>query len=337
MSLLSQITQPRLKSTETRITNRKGEVFIEKRLASGETVQEFVGQTNNPEYFNKSTPTELMGGKYEKEQWTTNWEIPAPSEKNQLSFVTYNVWFSEQQWEIRAKALIGLLKRKNADVVCLQEVVPNFAKFLMENQFIRENYIVSDPSGWKTITPYGLLILAKINLGVKKFTSVMLPSNMGRRYLTCEIQLGENRKCKVATSHLESLANAEFRSEQLKNFIYPDLQQSNTDFQIFMGDSNFCTFTSEFSDNVLAPDYMKDVWKGFYPEASLSESRTMVEEALCIDRVLVSKNIQPVAIERIGMEAICYDDAHENYGLPDFQPSVVPSDHCGLYSVVNFF
>jgi tyrosyl-DNA phosphodiesterase 2 len=343
MSLTELLQQKReLKATQTRVTNRKGEVFIE----SKEGTLQFVGQTANPEYFNQNgkttfTPSWFSNGNWSKGQVTRpNPEIRQNIEN--LSFVTYNVWFAEQDREKRAQALIELLQRNPSDIICFQEVTNEFLKLILAHEFFRENYYCSDSSGYASITPYGVVMFVKLDLPIREFVLHPLPSNMGRRFLIAHFDLPNEKILLVCTAHLESMDNAEMRHEQLVNSVYPKLKYSEssqraTDYAVFLGDSNFCTFTNEFQNNVIKPGYLKDLWSTLHPEASNRESHTMVEESIVIDRVLYSpETISPLEISRIGVNPIYYRG--ENRGLPSETPNpdaVHPSDHVGLFAILN--
>ncbi|ETO20489.1 hypothetical protein RFI_16728, partial [Reticulomyxa filosa] len=43
-----------------------------------------------------------------------------------LQIISFNVWFSDHTWKERQKNLLQILKKKNADIICLQEVTPRF-------------------------------------------------------------------------------------------------------------------------------------------------------------------------------------------------------------------
>eukprot|EP01087_Luapelamoeba_hula_P022037 TRINITY_DN7815_c0_g1_i2.p1 TRINITY_DN7815_c0_g1~~TRINITY_DN7815_c0_g1_i2.p1 ORF type:complete len:327 (-),score=50.24 TRINITY_DN7815_c0_g1_i2:168-1148(-) len=157
-----------------------------------------------------------------------------------LTFVSYNVWFSQKCQQERATGLFEILSQSNADFICLQEVTPVFLKWLLTEKWAQDNYYISD-SSTNTVTPYGVLLLSKHPLN--RIELCAMPSNMGRRVLVAEANVplcvrGQKviQRIKVATVHLESMDNADMRHEQLAT-IFPLLQ--HTDAAFFMGDFNF--------------------------------------------------------------------------------------------------
>lgn len=65
-----------------------------------------------------------------------------------LSFITYNIWFDPREFKARNLKILEIIREKNADVVCLQEVVPQFIKdFLVKDKWITSNYKISDVDG----------------------------------------------------------------------------------------------------------------------------------------------------------------------------------------------
>ena len=87
--------------------------------------------------------------------------------KRKLVFVTYNVWFGtrrETKEELRPRftALFKIVESKDADVVCFQEMTTNIIALLMEQQWIRQRYWITDTDEARTFLGYGVLMLSKL-------------------------------------------------------------------------------------------------------------------------------------------------------------------------------
>ncbi|WPB79650.1 poly(A) polymerase [Archangium violaceum] len=88
---------------------------------------------------------------------------PAPTD---LTFATFNVLFDLYDPELlathrRTAATISLLRSVDADVIALQEVTAPFLRALLEKQWVREHYFVSDGPDASTVEPYGQVLLSR--------------------------------------------------------------------------------------------------------------------------------------------------------------------------------
>ena len=87
----------------------------------------------------------------------------APAE---LTVATFNVLFDLYDPELlathrRTAATISLLRSVDADVIALQEVTAPFLRALLEKQWVREHYFVSDGPEASTVEPYGQVLLSR--------------------------------------------------------------------------------------------------------------------------------------------------------------------------------
>lgn len=122
-------------------------------------------------------------------------------------------------------------ERRRPDVICFQEVLPQFLALLTQQQnspsswLARNGYTAStlDP---QSLSPYSVLTLAR-TLHNPVFHTVDLPSRMGRKLLLTRLQVGQQEDSSSSTSstsgiwtivnvHLESLDSAPLRKEQLE-------------------------------------------------------------------------------------------------------------------------
>ena len=98
----------------------------------------------------------------------------------------------------RCKALIEILQRSNADVICLQEVTPGFLDRLLHQNWVQRFYACSDiPSGeslkFGSGEQYGVVILAKLHLR-PKFCMWGLPTHFGRRLVTAQLAVASSSR-----------------------------------------------------------------------------------------------------------------------------------------------
>jgi len=176
-----------------------------------------------------------------------------------FKIVSYNIWFGSHNFFNRRIAILELLKNKDADVVCLQEVTSHFYNTLMEDQFIRENYYLSDSH----FNSYNVVILSKFPM---KFYILNLPSNMNRNLVIGELitqQSSKNSTLVFSSSHLESLENEDLRKTQLEKSFEVIKSFNNS---LLVGDFNIDdtlqaaemkNIDSQYQDNWL-------LWKNLY-------------------------------------------------------------------------
>ena len=60
-----------------------------------------------------------------------------------MKFLTYNVWFEQHNFYERAEALNQIFEKSDADFICLQEVTNQFYNVLMNKDYIKRNYFIS--------------------------------------------------------------------------------------------------------------------------------------------------------------------------------------------------
>jgi poly(A) polymerase len=89
--------------------------------------------------------------------------LPSPAE---LTVATFNVLFDLYDPELlathrRTAATLSLLRSVDADIIALQEVTAPFLRALLEKQWVREHYFVSDGPDASTVEPYGQILLSR--------------------------------------------------------------------------------------------------------------------------------------------------------------------------------
>lgn len=198
-----------------------------------------------------------------------------------IRVATFNVWFSAHQWKERLTGLVGLLVHvETADVICLQEVTPQFWTKLLENEEIRKLYRVTDNKQCATLGTYGVaMLIRRSSIPVPTtITWVTLPTRMGRSVLVVVFEQSSAEQTStaqnnnqefssfssvaIATVHLESLKSEETRTKQLQ-IINNALTKYGT--AMLLGDYNITASgpraNPEEHDNVvsLLPGYI-DLW-----------------------------------------------------------------------------
>ncbi len=121
----------------------------------------------------------------------------------QLTFITYNIWFSLWRRQQRMTELLRLWSTLKPDVICLQEVVPDTLAFILEQPWIRAQYCVSDSSG-RTVQPYGVTILTKLTVHHFSFTKFE-GTKMARMLLVGHSHIG-GEPIAIGTAHFESMS-----------------------------------------------------------------------------------------------------------------------------------
>ena len=259
-------------------------------------------------------------------------EEPVPVEDleaSELTFVTYNVWFGQDHRYKRCEALLRIVRDCRADVIALQEIMPDFLEVVLEMQWVRENYYVSDLKG-DTVQPYGVLLLSR--LPISRLYHCEMPSNMFREMLVAEYLIN-GQTMKVATVHLESGRESARERVQQLDIIFPRLQDAPH--TVLMGDFNFhsCAWEGGYID----PSYgnMWDVLEGAEPDFAAAAvdlnamlHREKMKQLLGFDRILLRSTApgwQPQSIHLLGAEPISPEDS-----------GVFPSDHFGLMGTVRW-
>lgn len=266
--------------------------------------------------------------------------------KNQISFISYNVWFEPVNWRNRLNALFDIFNSYSPDFICLQEVTEGFLRDLINKDFIRDNYYFSG----NFQGGYDVLMLSKYktNFYAKNFLS----SSMGRKLLLTEInyciggdntnsdndiQNKENKNYEnffIGTSHFESLNNHNKRKEQLEiSFKMLD----HADNALLMGDFNFDSSWTQEEKNI--NDKYKDCWFEHQKMYNLKDEERFTMPASGHfppwrpDRILYrgkangSFNFELDFFEILGKNPIEQDNENNHVKTP--------SDHYGLYALLK--
>lgn len=323
-----------LKEQVTRITTKTGKIFEEK-CVDGNWQNDFLGQGPIPSYLESSGPgfSQISCRKFVES--LGRWESvqspnPTTQVEREIKLITYNVWFSTNNWVNRALSLFDIINREDANLICLQEVTTDFLKLLLKQEWVRNCYFVSDANG-STVIPYGVVILSKHYMS--NVTLFDMPTDMGRRLLLCGISLNGDNFI-VGTVHLESMNNSEMRINQLARI--QEITSAHENWML-LGDFNF---HAQMRENQHIADI--DAWELVHGQGS--SAREVTRRGLMIDRVIIKGgNWVPLAIRRIGCDPIVPLEgnevtvpSHSSAGTEKMmaRDEEYPSDHDGV--VVQF-
>lgn len=251
--------------------------------------------------------------------------------KDDLKLISYNVWGAPQDesskyfnFKLRSRAILDILEKENADIVFLQEVSEKWLKVLLNSEFIRNNYFISENKPNRINSTFGLgqIILSKLPL--ENVNIFGLPGYEMYTLLSAEINHNED-KIQLNNVHLHSCKHHhQFRIAQLKT-IFNIIDKSRVTNQIIAGDFNF---GDEWKENKCIRDCYADAWlkinknlKGFTEDTEINRMRFMFKKKNKqerFDRILYSGKINPKDIRIIGTHSV------------NKEKTIWPSDHFGL-------
>lgn len=220
-----------------------------------------------------------------------------------VKVLTFNIWFDLKARRVRTAALLTLLQQQPADVICLQEVVPDVARELIGGL---PGWTCSDPGDGSSLRSYGVMTLVAPGMDAR-FSFFNLPTSMERRLLVTYLP-----NLTVGNVHLESLANHPVREKQLK--ICADKLREH-DNALLVGDFNFDSERNYTAPHVpLENDCLKrhlpdfvDTWPALRPTErgltfnSAANPFHIRSEQFRFDRIMCRlPNWRPVDIELVG-------------------------------------
>jgi len=226
--------------------------------------------------------------------------------------------------------LFEIIAATEADVICLQEMVRNILELLLEEEWVRKNYFISDSTG-ATFESYGVLLLSKFP--INNLSLYPLPTKLGRKLLVADFVFN-GQSFAVATSHLESYPqDAPMRIQQLAA-IFEVLSEKNYDHAAFMGDFNFATAEERISLIGSQKKY-HDLWLEINGESNPgftfdTENNQMLSEMIKrkqrnrIDLIIfrsASEKWKASTVKLLGTTAISKSNGR----------TMFPSDHFGVH------
>ncbi len=357
-----ELDSVKLRPTQTRVRTRGGTILRETRSACGGFEATVVGQgAAQPQYVldQEAGISRLTPKVYDAlaNRWVASTPRDAAADARArddaaptaFRLVSYNVWFSPFRQRARARALLDLLRRERAHVVCLQEVTPTFLGWVRDEAWVREGYQLSDAVGTTlrgASLAYGVVMLVSRDVAVRSLRLRALPTRMNRAALVLRGALGA-RGLVVATAHLESLGHARARVAQLGVVLDALVDEEAgaaargadgaEPLRVFAGDCNFDD-GAEAEEACAAARGFVDVWRALAHDGE--DGCTMPHDdatggATRIDRVfgLARAGLAPTAMKRLGREPIAVEGTARDPREPaeDAERLVAtPSDHYGL-------
>lgn len=271
---LADLTRAALKPTTTRVRERDGSVRLESRDERGNAVVEVLAARGaaapapepvdevelQPRRFNTAA------GKWQSDPARGDERLP-----DSLRCLTLNTWFETRfAYDERLAEQLRLIEQLDADLVALQEVIPEYLAALLAAPFVRANYWLSDTRGTTLNNCYGVVLLSK----VRPFSLKMhyLPSRMARCHVFGVFATtSADEPLAVGTVHLESLNSAPARRAQLELCV-ADLHTC-APASLLMGDFNIGAHRNYEDDGLplennalaeLAGEYV-DGWAALHP------------------------------------------------------------------------
>jgi tyrosyl-DNA phosphodiesterase 2 len=251
-------------------------------------------------------------------RWT-NVETASRVARDELTLVTFNIWFSDFHAEERYRAIADVLSRRMPDVMVFQEVTPSALAVFLAQPWIRVRYRRAEVTGGD-VGNYGMLMLSR--LPINDVTYTRLPTNLARGFMTAELDTGGTPLTVVAV-HLESgKAAAGLRARQLGRVLRT---LRRTDNAVVLGDFNM----RDAENGRIGEPYL-DVWPALRPgDDGFTEDTTInlmrldsknKQRHVRFDRVLLKGSGWTASdIELLGTEPISSK-----------LPRVFPSDHFGV-------
>jgi tyrosyl-DNA phosphodiesterase 2 len=158
-----------------------------------------------------------------------------------LSILTWNVWFDAFKMKERYAEILQMCETLKPDVVCLQEVTPEFLRSLQGHRILQDYANSGTKWGW---SKYGVLTLCRRELQ-PTFAFSNLETEMDRNLLTTHINTGGGELC-IGNVHLESLSNPELRKVQLKQSCSI---LRGCPLSVLCGDFNICAYGNYHQDD----------------------------------------------------------------------------------------
>jgi endonuclease/exonuclease/phosphatase family metal-dependent hydrolase len=228
---------------------------------------------------------------------------------NQLTLLTWNVWSSPYKFHERTSALLQEIQSSHPDIVALQEVTPELSERLRSCDWVRKDYLLSDPAPSDLASFELVLMFRRPPLSVRR---IKLPSQMGRDALLAEFEAPAGVLA-VATVHLDSMKlSRSIRGQQLAA-LFAELEPY--DQALLLGDFNFCSSWKE--ENSQLDRRYRDLWSelcpgqpGYTEDTAINSMRlaqSKTPKQVRFDRILLRDDRarwRPCSIELLGREAL---------------------------------
>jgi poly(A) polymerase len=253
---------------------------------------------NNPKVAQPATITNMKPLVYDKDQgkWIPVTSFETSTTPKKLRIATHNVlkvvgWLLEfvvRSNERFAKEMV-VLKNLDADIIGLNEVTPPFLELLQEQDWVRDNYYLSDGLATKTTSVNGSIVFSKSEMGniiLSKVPFKSLRSFSFSSTASCQrnVIIGTffDSDLVICSAHITAYEQYFKRRETQMKELVEDLPEKNT---IILGDLNLHLI----SENKLITDIgYEDLWQpteedqdGFTWDTKLN---LMITKFLILDR-----------------------------------------------------
>ena len=238
-----------------------------------------------------------------------------------LSFLSWNIWFNEDQREERTKHLLEQARTFQPDFIALQEVMEDSLEVIKKN--LGDYYLIGAPFQ----TRYDNIILSRY--ACVEWYRYMLPrTNMGRSYLIGQFIMPDDRILNVGTFHLESVFNGN-PGERLKGDQLSYIDSISPQRTVFMGDTNLKTQNHFPEKDIFIRINRPLAYEYTYAgETNLNIRNRKLNSRF--DRIYL-KTDEPNRIKTFlltGTEATFYYQSKNR--------KQQPSDHYGVYTEIDF-
>lgn len=180
--------------------------------------------------------------------------VPTVKQDSDLKFITWNIdGLSEKNLKLRTRAVCKRIKNEQADVVFLQEIVPETAEYLLSHLPDYQCFFGNE-MGYFTGT-----FLKKSTIKYEDHEITEFPhTRMMRNVLRVNASVGGTPMCLINT-HLESSVEAsEERKQQLQSVMKDVINLPDTRTVLFAGDLNLRD--KELNEIGGLPAGIEDVW-----------------------------------------------------------------------------
>tara|TARA_A100001015_G_C15031714_1_gene733691 strand:- start:2240 stop:3007 length:768 start_codon:yes stop_codon:yes gene_type:complete len=244
--------------------------------------------------------------------------------------LTYNIWFSDTLINERVDCLIKLLNNLSVDILCLQEVRPDVLAILVNKLTDKYKY-------WETTldenASYGEAIFSKYKILDKQIFQYK-KTNMNRHFIITSIELNDNYKINISTTHLES----EFikkKNTDTDDKIEQEIKKSikyNQYMSImnYLKDFDNIILCGDFNINKLDEKYflLMHKWKDAWIENGKNK---LIENTYdCYNNAYINKKTRYIS----RLDRVYYNS--DNLQLIDMnlvgnnKKEIIPSDHFGI-------
>jgi len=256
-----------------------------------------------------------------------------------IEFVSYNLRLftlreSKDITKERIITLLNIVKDLEPTVISFQEITRDIMQIVLEQEWVRKSYWISDTDQSFFPNGFGDVILSQLR--AKSLMVQPLPSQFSRKVLISQFEIN-TQKVAVATTHLESYLHGSQTRKQQMQVIFHTLSSKNFGHAILMGSLNFATDRERRECLAESPEF-NDIWLELHPEEDGFTfdplKNTMINREQLQDLVNYPARLDMILLRttREGNEFWLPEDIRiiGNEVIENFERKVFPSDHFGL-------